>query len=221
MTITSRARGFEVGSRLKVEGGHLLPAQPIGAPVGTIVRVESLFYNVPARMKFLKSENTERRMIDNLVTRYALAYPGVRFYLKQDDRDALRTNGNGIRREVLGSLYGSETARQMLDVLYKDAPLKIEGFISPINITRSHRREILFFVNGRPVQDTALVSALNKGYHTFLMVGRYPIAALFIEITTESVDVNVHPTKAEVRFREPDRVFTSVQGAVNARLVGA
>ena len=107
----------------------------------------------------------------------------------------------------------------MLEVLYEGDLLQIQGFISPTSVTRGHRREMHFFVNGRPVQEISLSTALVKGYHTLLMVGRYPVATLFLEIPPEAVDVNVHPTKAEVRFRAPDQVFSNVQSAVRRALL--
>jgi DNA mismatch repair protein MutL len=219
LTIISRQVGADSGARLQVDGGRVGKVARVGAPPGTQVRVENLFFNLPARLKFLKHETTERRLIDTLVTRYALAYPRVRFQLHQENRPGLQTSGNGERREVLAALYGAELARQMLDVLSDDGWLQVQGFISPIAITRSHRREMTFFVNGRPVQDAALVAALLRGYHTLLMTGRYPVAVLFLELPTELVDVNVHPTKAEVRFRDPDRVFTSLQAAIRRALL--
>ena len=219
LTLTSRPRDAEVGARLTLEGGIMQNLQPVGAPVGTVVRVEDLFYNVPARRKFLKHESTERRAIDELVTRYALAYPNVRFHLRQESRSSLQTSGKGERREVLAALYGVEAARQMLEVVSEDEQFSATGFISPPALTRSNRREISFFINGRPVQDISLMTALLKAYHTLLMVGRYPLGVLFLEMPTETVDVNVHPTKAEVRFREPDRIFAGVQRAVRQALL--
>jgi DNA mismatch repair protein MutL len=219
LTITSRTPGAEIGVNLRVEGGINKGKQLIGAPTGTVVRVEDLFFNVPARKKFLKSERTERRVIDELVTRYAMAYPHVRMKLVQEGRISLHTSGNGERREVLAALYGAEIARQMLEVMSADKDLDIQGFISPPAVTRSNRREIIFFVNGRPVQDVSLVTALIKAYHTLLMVGRYPMATLFLEIPADQVDVNVHPTKAEVRFREADRIFSGVHRAVRKALL--
>lgn len=219
LTLTSRPPEASLGARLRVDGGNVGPLEPTGAPAGTLVRVEDLFYNVPARLKFLKKDTTERRLIDKLVTRYALAYPQVRFHLRQEGRSALQTSGNGERREVLVALYGADVARQMLEVLYEDEHLSVQGFISPTSLTRSHRREITFYVNSRPVQDAALSAALTKGYHTLLMAGRYPIAVLFLEMPPEAVDVNVHPTKAEVRFRQPERMFGSVRSAVRRALL--
>jgi DNA mismatch repair protein MutL len=219
LTITSRFEGAEVGGRLRVEAGHAGELQMVGAPVGTVVSVEDLFYNVPARLKFLKHPTTERRHIDEMVTRYALAYPHTQFRLYQDERPALMTSGNGNQREILATLYGVEVARQMLDVLAEEEDLSVTGFISPISLTRSNRREIVFFVNGRPVQDPALGSALVQAYHTLLMVGRYPLSMLFLRLPPEMVDVNVHPTKAEVRFKNADLVFRGVQRAVRRALL--
>lgn len=219
LCITSRASGESTGARLVVEGGHADPVQRVGAAQGTLVRVQDLFFNVPARLKFLKKEATERRVIDELVTRYALAYPRVRFHLHQEGNLTLQSSGNGDRREVLAALYGVDIARQMLEVLANYEAVNITGFISPTSMSRSNRREITIFVNGRWIQDPALTSALIQAYHTLLMVGRFPLAVLFIDITPELVDVNVHPAKAEVRFRDRDRVFSAVQRAVRRALM--
>lgn len=219
LTITSRVASAESGGRLRVEAGTIGQVEKVGAPPGTIVLVEDLFFNVPARLKFLKKDVTERRQIDELVTRYALAYPFVRFKLVQDRVLSLQTSGSGDQREVLAAVFGVEIARQMLLVLAEYDDLKISGFISPLTLTRSNRREITFFVNGRWIQDSGLSSALVQAYHTMLMVGRYPLAALFLEMPPEMVDVNVHPAKAEVRFRDRDQVFSGVQRAVRRALL--
>ncbi len=219
LTITSRTAESPLGARLRVDGGHAGEIEPVGAPVGTLVRVEDLFYNVPARRKFLKKPATERRQIDGLVTRYALAYPQVRWHLEIEGRITLQTSGNGDRREVLAVLYGPDVARQMLEVITADGDLRLSGFVSPTSLTRSNRQGITFFVNGRWVQDPALTSALIQAYHTLLMVGRYPLAVLFLEMPPEAVDVNVHPAKAEVRFRDHDTVFRAVQRGVRRALL--
>ena len=219
MSVISRASDQSVGGKLVVEGGKIASVDKVGVPVGTVVRVEDLFYNVPARLKFLKTDVTERNQINSLVTRYALAYPQVRMQLYQDGKAALQTSGNGNRREILASLFGPDIARQMLEVELSDENISVEGFISPVGLTRSNRREITFFVNGRWVQDAALNSALLHAYHTLLMVGRYPIAVLFLQIDPEEVDVNVHPAKAEVRFRQSDKIFSAVQRAARRALL--
>jgi DNA mismatch repair protein MutL len=219
LTITSRTQNEDIGARLRVDGGRAGSVEPVGTPIGTIVRVTDLFYNVPARKKFLKKDVTERRHIEQFVSRYALAYPNVRFQLSQEDRLSVQTFGNGDRREVLAALYSLDIAQQMLEVLAEYDQIRITGFTSSISFTRSNRREITLFINGRWVQDTALVTAVVQAYHTFLMVGRYPQSFLFLEMPPELVDVNVHPTKAEVRFQERDRVFSGVQRAVRRALL--
>jgi DNA mismatch repair protein MutL len=219
MTITSRVASPKEGARLRVNGGISEKVEKVGAPVGTVVRVENLFYNVPARLKFLKTDVTERRAIDSLVTRYALAYPHVRFKIMDGKQVTLQTAGDGDRRAILASLYGVDVAKQMLEVMASEDGLTLSGFISPVSLTRSNRREITFFINGRWVQEFSLNSALLQAYHTLLMVGRYPLTALFLEMAPEDVDVNVHPTKAEVRFRAQDKVFSFVQRSVRKALL--
>lgn len=219
LTITSRHNESEIGAQLRVDGGRSSGIERVGSPVGTAVRVEDLFFNVPARLKFLKKDITERRHIDEFVTRYALAYPDVRFQLRQDDRITVQTSGSGDRREVLAALYSVEIAQQMLEVLAEYEQLSITGFTSSISHTRSNRQEIIFFINGRWVQDAALVTAVIKAYHTYLMVGRFPQAYYYLNMPPEMVDVNVHPTKAEVRFQERDQVFTGVQRATRRALL--
>ena len=219
MTITSRVASAKEGARLKVDGGISGKVEKVGAPVGTVLRVENLFYNVPARLKFLKTDVTERRAIDALVTRYALAYPDVRFKMTEGKQVTLQTAGDGDRRSILAALYGVEVAKQMLEVMDAEEGLSLTGFISPTSLTRSNRKEITFFVNGRWVQEFSLTTALLQAYHTLLMVGRYPLTALFLEIAPEDVDVNVHPTKAEVRFKSQDRIFSFVQRAARKALL--
>ncbi len=219
MTITARVQNEQEGARLPVEGGTTGKLAKVGTTVGTTVRVEDLFYNVPARLKFLKSDVTERRAIDILVTRYALAYPDRRFKLSDGKNIVLQTSGDGDRRAILAALYGVDVAKQMLEISSEEEGSSLTGFISPTSLTRSNRREITFFINGRWVHDVSLSTALLQAYHTLLMVGRYPLTALFLEIPPEEVDVNVHPAKAEVRFRNQDKVFSFVQRSTRKTLL--
>lgn len=219
LLIISRPKKAEFGSRIEVEGGQLTLQEKVGVPVGTVVRVENLFYNVPARLKFLKQPSTERNRINELITRYALAYSGVRWQLFQDNQAILQTSGSGDNREALVQLYGIDVARQMVEVTMEDNETKISGFISPISLTRSNRKEITFFVNGRWIQDGSLTTALLQAYHTLLMIGRYPMAVLFIKLPPGELDVNVHPAKAEVRFRDSNYIFSTVQRAVRRALL--
>jgi DNA mismatch repair protein MutL len=220
MELITKTAEAETGTRLLVEGAKVGKTETIGAPQGTVVRVRDLFFNVPARRKFLKSETTERRHISSLVTNYALAYPDVRFRLIQEGRSSFQSSGKGDRREVLAAIYGVETARQMISIPpMKDTPFQVEGFISPPSVHRGNRRQMTFFVNGRRVHDSSLSAAVLQAYHSLLMVGRFPLTVLFLEIPPSWVDVNVHPTKAEVRFRQQDKIFSVLQRVVRATLL--
>lgn len=219
LTLISRTADSSEATSLRADGGKVGQPQPSGAPVGTAVLVEDLFYNTPARRKFLKSEVTERRHIANLISRYALAYPAVRFSLEIDSHHVLQSTGSGDRRELLALLYNPDLARRMVEVDADYDDVKVCGFLGPTDATRANRSELTFFVNGRWVQDLALSAAVVQGYRGMLMVGRYPIAVLFIELPPSAVDVNVHPTKAEVRFVARDDLFSSVQRAVRRALL--
>jgi DNA mismatch repair protein MutL len=219
LTLLSRVQKDDLGGSIKIEGGEIKKSSRVGIPPGTTVRVEQLFYNVPARLKFLKTDRTEKRHINDVISRYGLANPGVRFKLYQDDELVFQTSGNGSTREVISAIYGLDTARKMIEVIYEDELLGVRGFISPPGLTRSNRREILFYVNGRPIQDPALATALCQAYHTLVMKGRYPLGVLFLEIAPEKVDVNVHPTKAEVRFENKSEIFKAVGKAARRALL--
>jgi DNA mismatch repair protein MutL len=223
VTLTSRARGAEHGMRLSAEDGVGRDPESVGAPQGTVATVEDLFFSVPARRKFLKSPRTERRRIDSLVARYALAYPEVRFRLTQDGRETFTAPGNGDRREVLAAVFGLDAAERMIELqpIGAEDRVRVGGYVSPVDLSRSNRKDILLFVNRRAIADTALTAAVVQAYHTLLMVGRFPFGAVFIEMPAEDVDVNVHPAKAEVRFREPNAVFSAVQRTVRRALLGS
>jgi len=221
LEITTRVQSEAAGASLVVDGGRESPVRPSPHPAGTLVRVRDLFHNVPARQKFLKSEETERRRITALVSRYAAAYPNVSVHLTQEGKVVLQTSGNGSAREALSEVFGPAMARQLIALPRReDQALWVEGFISPPSVQRSNRRELTFFVNGRWVQESSLGTAVMQAYQGLLMVGRYPLAFLLVSLPPEDVDVNVHPAKAEIRFREPDRIFALVQRTVRASLLG-
>ncbi|MBQ4514099.1 MAG: DNA mismatch repair endonuclease MutL [Anaerolineaceae bacterium] len=219
MTITTRTAESETAHRIVVDGGFVTSNKPVGAPFGTTITIEDLFYNVPARLKFLKSDTTERNQIETLISRYALAYPDIRWQLINENKTVLQTTGNGNYREILSAIYGLDIAKQFIEVELDEEGLTIFGFISPVGLTRSNRKEMNYFVNGRWVQEQALNSSVQRAYQTLIMVGRFPIIALFISIDPEDVDVNVHPAKAEVRFKNPDRIIGGVHRAVRRGLI--
>jgi DNA mismatch repair protein MutL len=210
-SIESRVPDAPVGYAYWIEAGKVNDHKEIGKQTGTRVSVRDLFFNVPARLKFLKADRTERQHINQTISRYALYYSSIRFALIQDGKKVLSTNGNGDRVEILSQLMGFEIAKQMLPVNYADAYITISGYTSPYSLTRASRTEIFFFINGRLVSDAAITSAISRGYHGLIMVGRYPISILFLGLDPEELDVNVHPTKTEVRLKDKSRVFTAVQ----------
>jgi len=218
--IVSRAADEPSGAALRVEGGEGAPPFHVGAPTGTVVQVRDLFFNTPARRKFLKSETTERRRLLELIGRYAVAYPGIRFLVISEGRTALETTGQGDAREALASVFDLTTARSLIEITpSSDSPLVVSGFVSPPTIHRATRRDMTFFVNGRWVLDAALGASVLQAYHGLLMVGRFPLGFLRVVIEPADVDVNVHPSKAEVRFRRPDLVVATLQRAVRATLL--
>lgn len=228
LTLITRASSEQAGARVSLAGGEITDLEAVGAPQGTMVTVENLFYNVPARLKFLKKEVTERRLVSALISRYAMAYPDVRFSLLHGGKELLRTPGNGSLRDVLVAIYDTETAEQMLEIFPQEgeplrddlSPIEVSGFAGQPSLNRANRNQITLFVNGRWIQDSSLTYAVGQAYHTMLMTGRYPVAVIMITMPPEELDVNVHPAKSEVRFRDPSAVFSAVQRAVRQTLVG-
>lgn len=220
VTVTTRHHEENSGTRLRVEGGQIITRQMIGAPAGTIMQIENLFYNTPARLKFLKKPATERKHIASVVTHYAMAYPHVKFVLEQDGREVFRSSGSGQLADVVVKALGLETFRKMTEVSLSHADVEVFGYVSLPEMHRSDRSSITLFVNGRAVQDTKLNYAVVQAYHNLMDSGKYPLAVLLIRLPPELVDVNVHPTKAEVRFSDPNTVFSVVQRAVRESVLG-
>jgi len=228
VTLLTRHVDEAVGSQLRVEGGQLRSQESKGAPPGTVVSVENLFYNVPARLKFLRQPATEAGRIVETVQRFALAFPERRFSLVSDGRLVFQSTGSGRLHDVLVKVWGLDVGRQLVavgDVEAEGEPpthleaLRVSGYTGLPTLSRSNRNHILFFLNHRTIQDRSLAFAVSEAYRNRLMVGRYPVAVLMIDLDPALVDVNVHPAKAEVRFREERAVFRAVQKAVHATLV--
>jgi len=205
------------GTYLNLKNGVVVERGKRGCPQGTSVTVRHLFQNVPARLKFLKSVATESSHISNLVSQYSLAFPEVRFSLFIDGRMALQTSGNGELRDVLVEVYGLDTAQAMIPVGEQDS--QVWGFVSSPSLSRSSRSYLSFFVNRRWVNSRLLSRATEEAYQGLLMTGKHPIAVLNISLPREDIDVNVHPSKTEVKFRYEQTLFPTVQRAVRAALV--
>jgi len=226
MTLVTRHREAEIGSQIRVVGGIVEHEKSVGAPAGTVITVENLFYNTPARLKFLKSENTEKRHIVSIITHYAMAYPHVRFVLLQDGREVFRSPGSGHLADVVVKVFGLEHFKEMIEVRGEEQIresgdfVHVQGFASQPSLHRKDRTRIILFVNGRAVQDSGLIYAVTQAYHTLIEKGRHPFAVLMIDVPSEFVDVNVHPTKSEVRFQDTNVVFSAVQRTVRQAVIG-
>jgi len=182
VTCLTRHTAEEAGTRLRIEGGEIAARATVGRPYGTELLIEDLFYNVPARRKFLQSERTERNHIDAFLTRYAIAYPHVAFTLVHDGREILATSGNGSAQEALLNVYGMDLGTSLLEIPCEDSAhattddIQVCGFVGPTNVHRANRGYITLFVNGRWIQDLRLTYAIIQAYHTLLPVKRYPVA---------------------------------------------
>ncbi len=221
LTLTTRTADEETGSLVRVEGGAIVHREPLGRPVGTTVLVENLFYNTPARLKFLRADTTEAGHIARLASSYALAYPERRITLQNNDRLVLRTTGTGALLDAIIAIYGLDVAERTIVVPPSDGAsgIRVWGIIGAPSVHRPNRQDIVLFVNRRWVQDTSLNVAASDAYRTLLPSGRYPLVILNIELPPEDVDVNIHPTKREVRFRHARDVFSAVQRAVRTTLM--
>ncbi|MCG3207781.1 MAG: DNA mismatch repair protein MutL [Anaerolineae bacterium] len=226
LTLVSRPAAQTTATRIRLEGGQQVSLGAAGSAAGTSISVENLFYNVPARLKFLKATATEAGHIHRIVSHYALAYPHIRFTLQTDNRTTFHTSGSGDLFDALAAVFSLETARQLIEVSNQETPVDgpavaVAGFTGATSLHRGGRDQIIFFVNKRWIQDRALNQAVVQAYHTFLPVGRFPVAVLNIELDPTEVDVNVHPTKAEVKFQSPRFIFKAVQKAVREAVVAA
>ncbi len=230
LTLSTRPVAQSAATRIRVEGAKQVSFGPAGSAAGTIVTVENLFYNVPARLKFLKANATEAGHIHRIVSHYALAYPHIRFSLHNEKRTTFQTNGSGQLFDALAAVFSLQTARQMIEVEGQEAgiagqapakPVKVYGYTGSPSLHRGARDQIIFFVNKRWIQDRALNQAVVQAYHTFLPVGRYPVAVLNIDLDPAEVDVNVHPTKAEIKFSDSRSIFKAVQRTVREAVVSA
>ncbi len=217
--LVTRPPTAEQGTRVVVEGGILQVVEPIGCPQGTTVTVKGLFFNTPARLKFLKAPSTEFAHIAEVVSRYILAFPEVSFTLFHGDREILHHVPTGDERSALAEVVGREIAYQLVPVQYHEPPYTVRGFVSPPTMSKPTRSHQWFFVNNRFVRNKTLAAAVSHAYHGFIPEGRQPIAILFLDLPPELVDVNVHPAKIEVRFRKEAEVQAVVVRALREALV--
>ena len=219
LTCTSRTQTAEAGTRVTLRyGDPQHNPQPASSSPGTSIRVENLFSNQPARLKFLKTKPTEAAQVQRVIARYATAYPQIRFQYVNDGRENFITYGTGDLRETILQIWGSDVANKMLPVLLESPDVTVDGYVGNTDLHRSNRNDIAITVNGRWVQDSNLAWAVEKGYANALPMGRRPMAIIHLTMPSHLVDVNAHPTKQEVRFRHESKIFSAVQRAVQESL---
>jgi DNA mismatch repair protein MutL len=239
LTLETRAAEEEQGTRLEFAGGKLLSVKPAGAPAGTAISVADLFYCVPARRKFLKSETTELGHIASLVTHYALAHPHKHFVLKTPTQEILNATPAQTMAERVYQVFGRQAAAEMVEMALTEAPIRaaitepevepgeeaarigVSGFVSRPEIQRVNRNGIFVFVNRRLIRDRLVLHAINEAYRNIVPPGVFPAVLLFIELPYEEVDVNVHPAKIEVRFRHSQVVHDFVRDSIRMALSNA
>jgi DNA mismatch repair protein mutL len=206
------------GTRYMISGGKEEGMEDIGAPDGTTFLVRQLFYNVPARRKFLKTAMTEAGHVSDLMTRMALSHPHISFQFINNGQSKLHTSGNGNLRDVIYHIYGREIAANLINVTYEKNGIRITGYIGAPLISRGNRNFETYFINGRYVKSSIIYKAIEDAYKDFTMQHKYPFTVLHIEVVGEDVDVNVHPTKMEVRFHNQQMVYNSIYEAVDQAL---
>ncbi|KIL47798.1 DNA mismatch repair endonuclease MutL [Jeotgalibacillus campisalis] len=188
------------GLFLKMHGGEVIEQKPSASRQGTDILVSELFYNTPARLKYLKTVHTELGNVTDIVNRIALSHPEISFRLRHNGKTLLQTNGNGDVRQVIAAIYGINIAKKMLSFTNESLDFQVKGYAALPEITRASRNYISILVNGRFIRNYAITRAIQAGYHTLLPIGRFPIVLLSVEMDPLLVDVNVHPSKQEVRF---------------------
>ncbi|MFS9142606.1 DNA mismatch repair endonuclease MutL [Streptococcus infantis] len=214
LTLLTAVDGASHGTKLVARGGEVEEISPATSPVGTKVCVEDLFFNTPARLKYMKSQQAELSHIIDIVNRLGLAHPEISFSLISDGKEMTRTAGTGQLRQAIAGIYGLASAKKMVEIENSDLDFEISGFVSLPELTRANRNYISLFINGRYIKNFLLNRAILDGYGSKLMVGRFPLAVIHIQIDPYLADVNVHPTKQEVRISKERELMALVSEAI-------
>ena len=212
--LQTRQAGAELGTEIKITGGKTTEIGVAGCNLGTTIRVEDLFFNTPARKKFLKTNNTESGRINEFIIKLAISHPEIAFKLINNNKSSLATPGRGDLKETLQSLYGASVGQSLLPLEFEDKDIKLWGFVSKPSAIRSSRSWQTFIVNGRIIASRAIAKAIDNAYHALIPKNGYPLIALNIEVPQHTIDVNVHPQKTEMKFEDESRIFKAVYKAV-------
>ena len=215
----SKTESDEIGNRILVEGGKVLEQEEIASQEGTTITVNNLFFNTPVRYKFLKKDFTEAGYIEDSVTRIALANPNVAIKLINGSKTVIQTTGNGDIKTVIYNIYGKEIAENVVPVEYEYENIKVQGVVGKPEIARNNRSYQLFFVNKRYIKDKTLSASAEQAFKGLLTIGKYGFLVLNVDIDPKKIDVNVHPTKLEIRWSEEQKVFKAVYHSIRESLL--
>ena len=214
LTLLTAQEGAAHGTKLVAKGGEIEEVEPATSPVGTKITVEDLFFNTPARLKYLKSQQAELSHIVDILNRLSLAHPEIAFTLINDGKEMTKTAGTGNLRQAIAGVYGLASAKKMVAIENRDLDFEVTGFVSLPELTRANRNYISLFINGRYIKNFLLNRAILDGYGSKLMVGRFPLAIINIQIDPYLADVNVHPTKQEVRISKERELMALISQAI-------
>ena len=214
LTLLTAQEGAAHGTKLVAKGGEIEELEPATSPVGTKITVEDLFFNTPARLKYLKSQQAELSHIVDILNRLSLAHPEIAFTLINDGKEMTKTAGTGNLRQAIAGVYGLASAKKMVAIENRDLDFEVTGFVSLPELTRANRNYISLFINGRYIKNFLLNRAILDGYGSKLMVGRFPLAVIHIQIDPYLADVNVHPTKQEVRISKERELMALISQAI-------
>ena len=216
--LSTRQKGDTSGVCVTCRGGEIIAAEEAGTPEGTDITVENLFYNTPARRKFLKKDATEAGYITDIMTKFIFAYPSVSFRLIVNGKEKLYSAGDNSLKNAIYTVYGKDYAKHMLSVDYEQDGIKITGLVGAGNVSRPNRNYQSYFVNSRYIKSPIVIRAVEEAYKNQIMIGKFPVAVLNIELNAELIDINVHPTKLEVKFSNERDIYQTVYYAVRNAL---
>ena len=213
--LKTKIDGDEFGTGISIEGGEIQYTSEVGTNKGTIIEVRDLFYNVPARLKFLKSTSREGSLINDIVNRIALSHPDISFKLYNNGNKVLHTYGTGDLKDVIRTIYGKKISDNLIYFESMEDDISLYGYIGKEEVARGSRNNQSIFVNGRYIKNKTIVAAVENAFKSFATVSKFPFFVLFLEVYPEFVDVNIHPTKAEIKFKEDRGIFKKVFDAVH------
>lgn len=212
--LLTKTKESKTGSKLIIEGGQIIENTPVGCPDGTTMVIRDLFFNTPARLKFMRADSAESSSVIEFVTDIALAYPEIRIQMINNDKILFATNGRGNRGQTIATLTSSILADKLIPFIYEEEGITVEGYVSGPGESRSSRKNQVFFVNGRVIDSKVIEKGINRAYSDRLFEGRFPICYLFITVSPERMDVNIHPNKRQVRFYDEDAIINTVRKGI-------